>query len=1661
MPDQAFSVHVSGVTTPGLFTGPESDPLQVVRVRIRRTRPAGPLRISVRGQGVTTPRPRLLRADTAEAYAGVDAKAELGGGARQSETSLESWAEVPVRIADAAPGDRLPATAHVHASDGRLLASYDFELTVAEPGWTVRLVPHFHYDPMWWNTQAAYTALWDTPQREGEPEKGWEYTGVPAFTLVPLHLQQAADDPSYRFVLSEIDYLKPFWDTHPEHREEIRQLIREGRLEIVGGTYNEPSTNLTSAETTVRGAVHGLGFHRDVLGGNPRTAWQLDVFGHDPSFPSLMADAGLDSAVFARGPHHQWGPMMDTWGEALRPPSAMQLPAEYDWIGPSGSGLLLHYLPAHYSAGWFSHKAASSEAAAGQLLDLYELLRTGAATRNVLIPMGTDFSWPHPWGLDVQHAWNRRYTWPRMEHSGPRQHFAAVRAELEARGERPLPVTREMGPVYTGKDVTYADVKQAHRAAEYLVQEAETYASLVHALGLMTYPADALDKAWRHLLHAAHHDAVTGTFSDQVYLDLLPTWREAYELADSVRESALSAMAAAVDTRVPAAGESAAGDKLSLSAQAGAAAGGVVAVTVFNPVSWDRTDVVRTSVALDALGVADAAWIGVRGEEGGAPAPVLVEHVHDGVARIAFLAREVPSLGHRTWWLAGTDGPVSAGWVVASEAAVDGGAGWAVASEAATGRGTGRATESGAAVDGDAGWTVASEAAGDGGAGRATESGAAVDGDAGWAVASEAATGRGTGCATESGAAVDGDAGSAPSCLRIANGMFLVEADPSRGGGLSRVADLRSGRELITPGEVDELVVQDEYAAHPFFEEGPWHLLPKGPGTGSGAAPAESVAVEHSPLGARIVARGRTGPVRWTRTTTLWEGLDRVELTTRVDEFEGSDQLLRLRIPADVPGALPVAETAAAAVGRGFAFPETDTGVDHTRAPWTLDTPCLNWFALSSTLRVALTGPEGTRVGERPLGAGEIVLPDAGLPGYGQPMPPGAEETGGPSGGGSGSATAGTQKADAHSRAATAGAEKTDDRTGSATAGAQKADAHSRPTTTAPSAAPSADGPGAPLRDPLRDLVTALVQHGVTTTPTRARGPRWGDLAVDSSLPDFRIALGGPEVNSFTAAVLSAAPAAYTKAVRDRESPLVLVPAQAPLREVWQPGCDLTGPRDLPVLALTGDALPGALAAPAETVRRDAALGALAPEGAAEPFEDRTVGVLVRGTPSFAIDTEGRLHSTLMRSCTGRPSAEWMDPPRRTAPDGSSFQLQHWTHVFEHALVASEGDWREADLLRRGREFNQPLTAVTGTLHDGPAPRAMSHLSVEPSRQVLVETVKKTEDGEAFAVRLRETHGRAVRPTLIREMVVVGAERTGLLEEPSGDERLAANPPDDVFDLSGNAYATVRLTSEPSPGTEPLRESVQPVFSRYWLHNTGTAPLGNAPYSVRVMPYALTAEGSEPLRTEVALTSNSRDAAGDCPVDVLLPEGWSADWTRGTVRIDADGHTRLPLTVRPAPDAESGDHLVRVVMTTPAGAVEDCLTVTVPGRSGPPPGISVEAETTRVDLTPGGRGEVAVLVHNGLHSDLHGEALAVSPYGSWQLTGQRTVLQLAARDTTRTVFELSAPVDTPPGVYWVLIKAVCQGRIAYGPAVAVRVGQEPHRQDGTERATAPYEGKAR
>ncbi|WP_030709680.1 hypothetical protein [Streptomyces sp. NRRL F-2580] len=64
----------------------------------------------------------------------------------------------------------------------------------------------------------------------------------------------------------------------------------------------------------------------------------------------------------------------------------------------------------------------------------------------------------------------------------------------------------------------------------------------------------------------------------------------------------------------------------------------------------------------------------------------------------------------------------------------------------------------------------------------------------------------------------------------------------------------------------------------------------------------------------------------------------------------------------------------------------------------------------------------------------------------------------------------------------------------------------------------------------------------------------------------------------------------------------------------------------------------------------------------------------------------------------------------------------------------------------------------------------------------------------------------------------------------------------------------------------------------------------------------------------------------------------------------------------------------------------------------------------------------------------------MSPYGTWQLTAPAALpLHVPPDGPAEVGFELRPPLDTPPGEYWIAVKAACQGRIAYGPAIALRI----------------------
>ncbi len=1499
-------MRITAVEATELFGGSAQHPLQIIRVTVRNDAPAQPgstpIQVRVEGAAVSTP-----------AAFGMELP-EPGG---------ERAAEPGVHFAPPyQPGSPRQVTAVAEGNGER--AELAAEIRAAETGWTMWMVSHFHYDPVWWDTQGEFTE-----SRLLLPDSRGRLPDVrTAFELAELHLAHAREDPDYKFVLAEIDYLKPYLDTHPEHRAELRQLIADGRVEIVGGNYNEPNTNLTGAESTIRNAVYGIGYQR-AIGGDPRTAWMLDVFGHDPGYPGLMAAAGLAESAWARGPYHQWGPQR-TVGSNER----MQLRSEFEWVSPDGRGLLTSYMPNHYGAGWATHQAADLAGAEQAALNEFRTLAPVAATRNVLLPVGADHVIPSRWVTAIHRDWNQRYVWPRFVTAVPREFFAAVRGEAH-HGSWLVPQTRDMNPVYPGKDVSYIDTKQAQRAAEVAVRDGELLATLAWLAGA-GYPAESLDKAWRQLVFGAHHDAITGTESDQVYLDLLGGWREAWQRGDQARREAAAELAGQADTRN--AGPSG----------PGASDPGSRALVVFNTLSWPRSGLVAAELEFAAPG---PAWITLRDETGAVP--FLAEHPRrhpDGSLAgltVTFRAADVPGVGWRTYWA----GPAPAG----------------------------------------------------------PEPG-------GWAPQ--------------------------PGTL-IENDRFLAEADPARGGTLTRLRDKLSGAELIRPGG-NELIVQEEYAAHPRWGEGPWLLSPRGPGTGSAAAPAK-VTAQRCPLGARLLAEFSLGGLRVTQETLLWDGAQAVEFRSHVDGSIGHDRLLRVRFPADVPGGLPVYQGATAAIGRPFGSIDADVA-EHA---FTLDNPAHEWFGTGSTARVSWTALSG-QAERRAIGVAEIILPG-------------------------------------------------------------------------PSFLNASTGP-------VTALVAALAGQGVTATCSWPDGPRYGALDLDSNLPDVRIALGGPEQNPWTARLLETVDPFGAELSRALAAgrPLWLPAAQS-RATAFAPGADVRGPRDLPVLIVAGPDLAAAVTAvTADLADSELAVTPLG-DDAGPGLAGHSVALLNRGTPSSLVTPDGTLHIALMRSCSAWPSGVWIDGDKRTAPDGSSFAWQHWSHTFEYALAAGPGDWRSAGFAPAGQEYNHPLLVTQTSAHAGSLPAVASLCTVggpamlaalKPRGNPLAAGRDGTPDRSAgVTARLRDLGGRAAAPARVGLFTgITRAELTGLTEDADGAaprpaRDSAAVRVDDgaaVTAIGPAGTVTLALAVPPAPPTLPAPatppaplapqttegpvvsgvtgppEPAQPVFARYWLHGKGPAPAGNLPVAVHLSPTRLAVPTPEsamivgdpghiapPIdhdhagRLRVTVAGGPEGAAGTVELDV--PDGVVAELAgqagpAGPLHYDLPplGFAEWALSVRGEPGAVPGHYFLAARIHDQLGQViEDAAAVYLglppaPARTLPldelVPAIqadqqAIAAELDVTVLTPalriaaGQRGELAVRLASRAASPIRGEAQLISPFGSWVAVQPWTrgfAVSPGKEITLR--YHVGVPVTTRRGTqWWTMVKLMYFGQLHYTSAVPVDV----------------------
>ncbi len=149
---------------------------------------------------------------------------------------------------------------------------------------------------------------------------------------------------------------------------------------------------------------------------------------------------------------------------------------------------------------------------------------------------------------------------------------------------------------------------------------------------------------------------------------------------------------------------------------------------------------------------------------------------------------------------------------------------------------------------------------------------------------------------------------------------------------------------------------------------------------------------------------------------------------------------------------------------------------------------------------------------------------------------------------------------------------------------------------------------------------------------------------------------------------------------------------------------------------------------------------------------DGSHGVSVLNDSKYGYDAEGNtLRITLLRSPT------WPDP-----------DADRGRQRFQYAIYPHAGAWKQALTVRRGYEFNYPLTAEQVLAHTGALPAEHTWGSVE-NANVTLTAVKKAEDADALVFRMYEWAGTASEVKLHVPAGASYAVESNLMEKVEGE----------------------------------------------------------------------------------------------------------------------------------------------------------------------------------------------------------------------------------------------------------------------------------------------------
>ncbi|HKB14781.1 MAG TPA: alpha-mannosidase, partial [Planctomycetota bacterium] len=241
-------------------------------------------------------------------------------------------------------------------------------------------------------------------------------------------------------------------EEEPALFEEIRERVKEGRWEVVGGTWAESDTNMPTGESLVRQWLYGKRYFQEKFGVDVKVGWMPDTFGHPSTLPTIAKGCGLDAYVFFR-----------PWEEART----------FRWRGPDGSEVLGIRPPR-----WYMVEADGIDPALGR-----EALKAGDKTgldeQLVLVGVGDHGGGPTRDAIEKAALFDSLEAFPSVKFG--RAHDFVER--LREKGKVEDVHEGEVNFVFPGCWTSQGDHKRNNRRAEHELPAAETVAALASLHG--------------------------------------------------------------------------------------------------------------------------------------------------------------------------------------------------------------------------------------------------------------------------------------------------------------------------------------------------------------------------------------------------------------------------------------------------------------------------------------------------------------------------------------------------------------------------------------------------------------------------------------------------------------------------------------------------------------------------------------------------------------------------------------------------------------------------------------------------------------------------------------------------------------------------------------------------------------------------------------------------------------------------------------------------------------------------------------------------------------------------------------------------------------------------------------------------------------------------